>query len=198
MKISDEQIAAYAKGAGVTGGNVAIAVAVALAESSGDTNSHNALPPDDSYGLWQINMLGSLGPSRRAQFGITTNTQLFDPAVNAKAMAILSSQGTNWKPWSTYTSGKYRFYLPRGETAAGTSASVETVGLSDTFSNIGALADTLSNPKTWVRVSMALGGLILVLIGIFRITGAGKVVGKAINIVPAGRALTVAKSVAGK
>ncbi len=172
MKRSDSEIAAYAKGAGITGGNVAIAVAIALAESGGDDSAHNSIPPDDSYGLWQINMLGSMGPSRRAQFGITSNSALYDPAVNAHAMAIISSNGGNWRPWATYTAGKYRMFLARGETAAGSSAGtpVETAGLSDSFSGITALADLLTNPKTWFRVGIAIAGVIMLAIGLAKLT----------------------------
>lgn len=38
-----------------------------------------------SYGLWQINMGGSLGPARRAQFGISDDAALLDPRINAMA-----------------------------------------------------------------------------------------------------------------
>src|SRR3982750_492240 len=60
--------------------------AIALAESNGNPTAHNAVPPDDSYGLWQINMRGKLGPARRQAFGIQSNTELFDPTKNARAM----------------------------------------------------------------------------------------------------------------
>lgn len=88
--------------------------AIAIAESGdpdhpekgANPQAHNSKPPDDSYGLWQINMLGQLGPVRRKQFGITDNTQLFDPMTNAKAAVdILKHQGPT--AWSTYSNGKY-------------------------------------------------------------------------------------------
>jgi hypothetical protein len=91
---------------------VAIAVAIAMAESGGSIRAHNQQGNDDSYGLWQINMKGGLGPARRAQFGIANNEQLFDPRTNAKAMAKVSFGGRNWLPWSAYTNGSYRRYLP--------------------------------------------------------------------------------------
>lgn len=59
--------------------------AIALRESGGDPSAYNGTPPDDSYGLWQINMYGYLGPARMAEFGLTDKSQLFDPGVNAAA-----------------------------------------------------------------------------------------------------------------
>lgn len=86
-----------------------VAAAVALAESGGNPTAHNAKPPDDSYGLWQINMYGSLGPSRRNAFGLNSNTQLFDPLTNAKAAVAIGKGG--FGPWTTFTSGAYKKYL---------------------------------------------------------------------------------------
>lgn len=96
-----------------------IAMAIVRAESTNNPRAHNTVPPDNSYGLFQINMLGRLGPARRAQFGLNTNDQLFDPVTNAKAAYAISSGGTNWRPWSTFTSGAYRQYLrPSGSGSA--------------------------------------------------------------------------------
>jgi hypothetical protein len=86
-----------------------IMVSIAYAESGGNPNAHNNKPPDDSYGLWQINMRGKLGPDRRKRFGITDNRQLFDPATNARAAYIIyKDQGLN--AWTTYTRGTYMKY----------------------------------------------------------------------------------------
>jgi len=109
--LSISQIRDTASKAGFQGKDLDVATAVALAESGGNTNAHNSKPPDNSYGLWQINMLGDLGPSRRKQFGIATNDQLFDPNVNAKA-AYAIYKGSGWKAWTTYTSGKYKGFMP--------------------------------------------------------------------------------------
>lgn len=116
--LSPEQIARHAYDAGFRGDDLAIAVAVALAESTGDPRAHNPVPPDNSYGLWQINMIGALGPERRRQYGLDANRDLFDPAVNAKVANKISSDGNNWTPWSTYTNGAYRRHLDRAERAA--------------------------------------------------------------------------------
>jgi hypothetical protein len=100
---------------------VAIAVAIAMAESGGDPNAHNtnAGTGDNSYGLWQINMLGSMGPARRQQFGLSSNDELFNPATNARVAYEMSGGGGNWSPWSTWKNGAYRQYLGAARQAAG-------------------------------------------------------------------------------
>lgn len=110
-KLSPEQIAQYAHDAGFRGNDLTTAVAVALAESSGQTRAHNPTPPDDSYGLWQINMLGALGPERRQQFDLDANRELFDPATNAEAAFEIFGKGDSFRPWATYTSGDYKDHL---------------------------------------------------------------------------------------
>lgn len=104
--------------AGFKGDAVATAVAIALAESSGNQYAHNVGPRDDSYGFWQINMLGALGPDRRERFGISSNAELYDPLINAKAAYEISGGGKNWEPWTAYTSGTYRAHLPDAEAVA--------------------------------------------------------------------------------
>jgi len=118
MKLSPEQIAQHAYDAGFRGSDLTTAVAVALAESGGRTTAHNATPPDDSYGLWQINMLGGLGPARRREFGLDSNRELFDPKDNAEAAWEISGKGNSFRPWSTYTNGAYQDHLDEARRAA--------------------------------------------------------------------------------
>lgn len=108
-KLTQAQVAEVARQAGMS--DPVTMSAIAMAESGGRTNAHNPIPPDNSYGLWQINMIGSMGPSRRRQYGISSNSQLFDAATNARAAKmILDSQGL--KAWTTYTSGAYKKFMP--------------------------------------------------------------------------------------
>lgn len=67
------------------------AVAVAVAESSGDPD---AISPSHDYGLWQIN---------RIHFGdgIITAGNWSDPETNAREAIRLSGNGTNWAAWCT-------------------------------------------------------------------------------------------------
>lgn len=112
--------AAYA--AGFRGEALVTMVAIAGAESGFDSQAHNpnAGTGDNSYGLWQINMLGNLGPERRRQFGISSDDELFDPSVNARAAYLVSGGGGKFSPWSVYKSGAYRKYLAQAREAVRT------------------------------------------------------------------------------
>lgn len=169
-RLSAREIASYAKGAGLNTG-IDIAVAIALAESGGRTDAHNAVPPDDSYGLWQINMLGSMGPARRKQFGISRNSDLYDPATNARAMMQISNGGKNWKPWTTYTRGTYKLYLKQAQS---NTDSVNPVGSPLVPDSVEKLSATLTDPQTWARVGMYVLGFVCILVGVILIVGTGK------------------------
>lgn len=98
---------------GLSGENLRMAWSIAMAESGGNPRAFNGntRTGDQSYGLFQINMLGSMGPARRRQFGISSNDQLFDPMTNIRAMLMVSGNCQNWRPWSVYKNGSYtRFY----------------------------------------------------------------------------------------
>ncbi|MCW2895466.1 MAG: LysM peptidoglycan-binding protein [Actinomycetia bacterium] len=68
-----------------------MAADIAMAESGGNPN---AISPTNDFGLWQIN--GSNG-----------SLATLNPFQNAKSAIDLSGNGTNWGPWTTYTSGAY-------------------------------------------------------------------------------------------
>ena len=107
-----------ARSAGFSTEQAVIMAAIAMAESSGRAKAHNdnRSTGDDSYGLWQINMIDRLGPERRRQFGISSNAALFDPTTNAKAARLVYlSQG--FGAWSVYRNGAYRQYLPAARRA---------------------------------------------------------------------------------
>ena len=122
----------------------ALAAAIAQAESSGNPRAYNPKPPDLSYGLWQINMIGGLGPARRSQFGISSNEQLFDPRINAAAMFQVSNGCTNFRPWTTYTSGAYRQHLPATSPAGGGSMDTGTDAGSDAGGGVDG--ETITTP----------------------------------------------------
>lgn len=96
--------------AGFRGGALRTAFAVAKAESGGRPGAHNpnAGTGDNSYGLFQINMLGDLGPARRKQFGLSSNEDLYDPVVNARIAFKMSNGGKTWSPWSVHPESKSR------------------------------------------------------------------------------------------
>lgn len=116
-----EKLTNLARSVGIPEDKVPSMVAIALAESGGDPTIDtvkSGLDPEKknefSLGLWQINMRGRIGEERRKQFGISSNEELYDPVVNAKAaLAILNSQGLG--AWGAYTNNSYKDYLPAAQ-----------------------------------------------------------------------------------
>jgi LysM repeat protein len=80
------------KAAGGAKSRAFIAAEIAMAESGGRQYAHS---PTNDYGYFQIN--GGHGPAMAT----------YDPIGNARAAIAISSNGTNWRPWTTYTSGAY-------------------------------------------------------------------------------------------
>jgi hypothetical protein len=190
--VNQSDIYAVARHAGLSDSKARIASAIAMAESGGNPRAHNATPPDDSYGLWQINMLGSLGPARRALYQLSSNDALYDPATNARVMSAISKQGGNFAPWTTYTSGKYKAYMSTtladilpGGTALADAASNVRSAIGDVAGFPAAVVDTVakagdaltrttrwvSNQKNWLRVGYVIGGGALALAAIRVIAG---------------------------
>lgn len=93
--------------AGFKGKHLKEAWAIAMRESTGRPFAYNGnrSTGDHSYGIFQINMLGSMGADRREKFGITNNKELFDPVTNAKAAYYMSNGGRNWSSWDPYNGG---------------------------------------------------------------------------------------------
>lgn len=104
--------------AGFSGHGLDTAYAIAMAESRGNARAFNGdfNTGDESYGLFQINMLGGMGPERRKQFGLSSNDDLYDALTNAKVAYKMSHGGTDWSPWSTYKRGDYRQFMGAGDT----------------------------------------------------------------------------------
>ena len=121
-KFNLSQLIKLAQQVGFKGNNAAVAASVAMAESGGNSKAHNddsKKPPsqrsgDNSYGLWQINMIDDLGPDRRKQYNLKSNDELFDPLTNAK-VAYKMSGGSNFGAWSTYKHGKHLAFLPSAQ-----------------------------------------------------------------------------------
>lgn len=109
-----EKLTQLAKSVGMPEDKIPQMVAIALAESGGDPSGHytpeESGGTDDSYGLWQINMIGSLGPARIKEFGLKSKADLFDPVVNARA-AKKVLEGSGFTAWSTYGTPKYNNFL---------------------------------------------------------------------------------------
>lgn len=74
-------------------------LAISWRESRWDPRLHYVGPHDDSYGLFQINMKGDLGPARAKQYGITNYEELYDPKVSVKAARLIYGGG-NLSHWN--------------------------------------------------------------------------------------------------
>lgn len=75
-----------------------LASAIAFAESGGFPGAKKQSSRELSIGLWQINT--KVHPYSVAD--------MKDPHKNAAAAFQISRGGTNWRPWSAYTNGRYR------------------------------------------------------------------------------------------
>ena len=93
---------------GFQGNALKTAWAVVMRESRGHPTSHNknANTGDNSYGLFQINMIGGLGVARRDKYELNSNKDLFDPVVNAQIAYHMSNEGSNWTSWGV---GKFPY-----------------------------------------------------------------------------------------
>lgn len=190
--LNANEIAYYAKQAGFPAGEVALATAIAMAESGGNTRAHNTQPPDDSYGLWQINMYGSLAAARRVAFGIPNNDALYDPATNARA-AKLIRQGQGWTAWSVYSSGAYKKHLSAAQQAANSPTAPSGTSTPDPFSNpldklnpVNQIQAILDKMLKWVqeqslRIAMFVGGGFLIWLGL-QIFVSGQIMPRALSV----------------
>lgn len=140
--LSPGQMATLAYQHGVRPKNEAIRMgAIAMRESHGRPWVHNYDPPrDDSWGLWQINVLPQANPRFKSW-------HLTDPNVNAKAMSILH-KAAGEAPWGGYPESSFSGYLAaaRRGFGKGTTGAGITVPLMSRASTTrgGAVEDALS------------------------------------------------------
>ena len=90
---------------GFKGQNLIEAWAVAKKESNGRPLAFNGnvSTGDSSYGIFQINMIDSLGPDRRDKFELSANAELFNPVLNAQIAHHMTDGGENWAAWKGIT-----------------------------------------------------------------------------------------------
>ena len=90
---------------GFRGNDLKEAWAVAKKESNGQPIKFNgnSKTGDNSYGLFQINMIGVLGPDRRDKFNLVTNSDLLNPVINAQVAFYMSDGGKDWSSWHGLT-----------------------------------------------------------------------------------------------
>jgi len=90
---------------GFKGTDLKEAWAIAKRESNGQPIrfNGNTKTGDNSYGLFQINMLGMLGPDRREIFNLDSNSDLLNPVINAQIAFHMSRGGEDWSSWKGMT-----------------------------------------------------------------------------------------------
>lgn len=104
-ELTQEELIELLAAVGFEGKGLRTAWAVVMKESRGHPTSHNnnISTGDNSYGLFQINMIGGMGHDRlvkfQERFGITAKADLFNPVVNAQAAYYMTKQGTDWGSW---------------------------------------------------------------------------------------------------
>lgn len=180
-KLGASEIAYFAKKAGfsqtkkVRGvSEVAMITAIALAESSGNTQAHNDTYPDNSYGLTQINLLAwSMG-----DFGLRRPSDLFDPGNNLQAAHVVKER-QGWSAWSTYSNGAYASHLDAAKQGAanpgggGSAPQIDPDKAPDSPEMADSvLGGVFSGFTDWLekwgpRIAMFVGGGFLVIVGLF-------------------------------
>lgn len=113
--LTDKELVELLQIVGFEGQELKEAWAIAKKESNGRPLAFNGnkLTGDNSYGIFQINMINSLGEDRREKFDLDHNADLFNPVTNVEIAFHMSNGGENWSAWHigkdayTSTSGKH-------------------------------------------------------------------------------------------
>lgn len=114
-RLTGEQVAMLLHGAGFRGQDIIKGVAISERESRWNSMAHNPnrATGDNSYGLFQINMIEKYAAGRRKAFGIASNEELFEPEKNVKATKQMydgrKNKGNGWYDWGPYK-GKSETY----------------------------------------------------------------------------------------
>jgi hypothetical protein len=105
VSLTDHQLKELLHAVGFRGQGLVKAWAVAKKESNGRPLAFNGnvKTGDNSYGIFQINMLGMLKEGRQDKFGINFNSELLNPVINAQVAYHMSNGGKNWSAWKGMT-----------------------------------------------------------------------------------------------
>jgi len=101
ISLTDKELVNLLKAVGFEGKALKMAWAIARTESNGRPMAYNGnrKTGDSSYGLFQINMLGTLGTDRKEKFELDSNYSLFDPVINAEITYYMTKGGVDWSSW---------------------------------------------------------------------------------------------------
>ena len=111
--LTDEELVTLLKTVGFEGLGLKQAWSIAKRESNGRPLAYNGNrnTGDNSYGLFQINMIGNLGPERLEKFDLESNKELFDPVTNAEITYHMTKGGSDWSSWKGMTPRAKEFLL---------------------------------------------------------------------------------------
>ena len=98
---TDIELAQMLSAVGFEGKALKTAWAVVKKESNGRPLAFNGntRTGDSSYGIFQINMIGGLGVTRRDKYDLDSNKDLFDAVINAQIAYHMSNGGEDWTSW---------------------------------------------------------------------------------------------------
>lgn len=194
--LTPDAVYTLARAAGFTQAAAVVMTAIAGAESNFDADAVGDVTLEDStwgpsVGLWQIRSL-------KAQSGTGSwrdATKLKDPEFNARAAFSISSAGSSFTPWSTFTDGAYLTHLPAAQAASGhvvsltsipgvkgsTAATTDSAQLNlnplDGFGIPGAIAGAATSDITNAADSLVNGLARIALSGAFVVAGLALIVG---------------------
>jgi len=161
MILTVDQLTSYAKTAGFSGTGLNTIVAIAQAESNGNTTAWNRSDPfGGSFGVLQINGAHILGVDGN-EIALSC---AYDPQCSFNYAFQLSKNGTDFHDWGTFTNGNYAQFLGN--------SSAQTVQQSTTPTTTGSPFDAIMNSPLWqwindpLRLFKLVGGLALIVIAI--------------------------------
>ena len=111
--LTDTELKQLLETVGFEGAGLKKAWSIAKRESNGRPLAYNGNKKtgDSSYGLFQINMIGNLGPQRLKKFDLQSNKELFDPVTNAEITYYMTNGGSDWSAWKGMTPRAKEFLL---------------------------------------------------------------------------------------
>lgn len=112
------------------GGSSPTAVAVALAESGGNTAALHADIGSYDRGLWQINS---------AAHPEVTDACAFSPVCSTNSARSISNGWTDFSPWSSYKYGGYQIYMPQATAAMSSPQAPQGVSQAQTLAQPSAM-----------------------------------------------------------
>ncbi len=111
--LTDKKLKLLLEIVGFEGAGLKKAWSIAKRESNGRPLAYNGdkKTGDSSYGLFQVNMIGDLGPTRLEKFNLKSNKELFDPVTNAEITYHMTNGGIDWSAWKGMTPRAKEFLL---------------------------------------------------------------------------------------